>query len=115
MGDLQGAESNGEVTRVIKPSDVRKFIGNLQSSLTRLVPSAKIVSCDTVVRSDEYAGQDEIFGGHCLVSGSDQKPAHLLMCDGTMVGKFTVTNQYFFEVSLDVIGSFVKANCPPGG
>jgi hypothetical protein len=33
-----------------------------QDSLREIVPSSEILSCEIVVRSDEYCGQDEVYG-----------------------------------------------------
>jgi hypothetical protein len=109
-------QSSGGVTVVVESQTVKRFTRALQGSLRRLIPRGKIVSCEIVVRSDEPSGQDEIYGGSCFVSTGRPKPIRLLMCDDTMVGKFTLTTQYFWGTPpLDVIGSFVRANCPAGG
>ena len=104
------------VTIVADVADVERLKHALERSLADVMPHSKILSCDIVVRSNEEAGQDEIYGASCLVSTGEPKPLRLLMCDDMMVGKFTLTSQYFWGTPpLDTIGAFVRSNCPAGG
>lgn len=108
--------SAGGVTAVADEKIVDRVTKAIESELHRLSPSGKIMSCDRIVRSDENAGRDLIYGASCLVSTGDPKPIRLLMCGSMMVRKFTVTDQYFWGVPpLGVIGLFVRNNCAPGG
>jgi hypothetical protein len=51
--------SAGSVAVVDDPRIAYRFT---QDSLREIVPSSEILSCEIVVRSDEYCGQDEVYG-----------------------------------------------------
>lgn len=113
---LRAPNTTPSVTVIQEPGEISRLTDALQRSLGKLAPNYQILSCDTVVRSNEYAGHDEIYAASCLVSAGEAKPLRVLMCDGRMVQKFTLTTQYDWGTPpLDVIASFVHANCPPGG
>jgi hypothetical protein len=96
--------------------DQERFKRELERSLRNIFSDAKILSCEVVVRSDEPSGEDVIYGASCLVSTGTAKAVRLLMCDDTMVGKFTMTSAYFWGAPpLQTIGAFVRNNCPAGG
>lgn len=104
------------VTVVKNDKDHDRFRHELERSLRNIFPDAKILYCDVVVRSDEPSGEDEIYGASCLTSTGAPKAVRLLMCDDTMVGKFTMTSAYFWGAPpIEAIGAFVRNNCPAGG
>jgi uncharacterized protein len=116
IGDIEDLYSNADVTIVSDKDDLKKYISDLQESISEINASAKIISCDRVVLSNKNSGEDKIYGAACYVDVGAVKKINVLMCDDTMVGKFTLKNQYSWRTSsLSVISSFVVNNCPPGG
>lgn len=115
IAELNGPISVAGVTVVTDEKQSKWYVDELQKSLASQSPQSRITSCDVVVRTNEDTGHDDIYGGSCMVSVDGKKEMRLVMCDDYMVNKFTTTNKYFYGASLDVIGTFLRTNCPAGG
>lgn len=84
---------------------------NFNQSLARLGFPRAIQTCKMVVRLLPLDG-DPTYGAVCQLEGP--KPQSVLLCDDTMVGKFTMKAWGFGE-SIANVAAFTEANCPKGG
>jgi hypothetical protein len=79
------------------------------SSLGGRVP----LRCTHMIELLPNAGRDISYGAICEVidAGSSRT---IMVCDDTMIGKFTAKTSGFARNDDELI-QFTKANCPPGG
>jgi len=75
--------------------------------------SAPLSACPLMIRLIDRTyttGRDQSYGAFCLL----KEDRLAMMCDDTMVGKFTLKLSGFAISPGDLV-DFTKANCPPGG
>jgi len=72
----------------------------------------KDIQCTNFVELSQD-GKDRSFGGYCHIS-SASKQREVMVCDDTMIGKFTI-KAWGFASSVDDLSEFIKNNCPGGG
>jgi len=92
------------------PAKVEGYRGNFEKSFNRLGFNGQITSCRMMVQLKQDT-RDISFGAICKIG---QGARDLLLCDDTMIGKFTIKAWGFAE-TLDEVASFTKNNCPGGG
>jgi hypothetical protein len=80
-------------------------------SLKRLGFSEELGSCKLLVELHQDT-KDSSFGGICTLSST--RARDVLVCDDTMIGKFTIKASGFAETAEEV-AAFSQANCPGGG
>ena len=80
-------------------------------SLKRLGFTEELSSCKILIELRQDV-RDGSFGGICTLNGTPVRD--VLVCDDTMVGKFTIKAWGFAETPEDV-AAFTRVNCPGGG
>ncbi|WP_239950833.1 hypothetical protein [Dyella terrae] len=84
---------------------------HFNESLARLGFPQTVRACKMVVRLLPL-DRNSSFGAICQLDGP--QPRDILLCDDTMVGKFTLKGWGFGESILNV-AAFTQTNCPKGG
>jgi len=84
---------------------------HFNESLARLGFPQAIQACKMVVRLLPL-DRDATYGAVCRLDGP--KPQSIMLCDDTMVGKFTMKAWGFGE-SIANVAAFTQENCPKGG
>jgi hypothetical protein len=106
-----------EITDAARLNEVR---ASFQAELDRLGVNGKLIDCGHAVEvssireaaSDVAGGHDLSYGASCTLDVGTHR-LWLLMCNDTMVGKFTMTS--WGGVSRERLVHFIRENCPPGG
>ncbi|MGC1549105.1 MAG: hypothetical protein WA777_11305 [Rhodanobacter sp.] len=80
-------------------------------SLKRLGFAEELGSCKLLVKLHQDV-RDDSFGGICSLGGTPARD--VLVCDDTMIGKFTIKAWGFAETA-DEVATFTRLNCPGGG
>jgi len=106
------AQSDGASYRLVDdPSVVEAQRVNFNQSLKRLGLPEAIHACKLVIQLLPASG-DPSYGAICSLDGP--KPSDVLVCDDSMVGKFTLKAWGFGESAKNA-AQFTQENCPSGG
>jgi hypothetical protein len=110
--------------RPLHADDTKLFYGRVENaaaldsqraafnqSLKRLGFTEELSSCKILVELHQDV-RDGSFGGICTLTSTPARD--VLVCDDTMIGKFTIKAWGFAETPDDV-AAFTQANCPGGG
>ena len=103
----------GRIIPVTSPEKMASIRKDLGSSLDASRPGSNISGCDQILSVMPLQGRDESFVAICTVS-SPQATRRMLMCDDTMVGKFTAVDAAP-TADKRSLEAFLRMHCPPGG
>jgi hypothetical protein len=102
QGDAKDVTNQAEITR-----QTREFEARLES----LGVSGRL-TCELMIELIQQT-RDRSFGAVCELRNVGSSRI-LMMCDDTMVGKFTLKASGF-AIARDELVAFTKSNCPGGG
>ena len=105
-----GAPTSDQVTDL---AQVNAVTADFQRSMETFGVTGQLSDCRMMVKILPVMGRGTSYGAICNVNNAKHlRP--ILICDDTMVGKFTIKAWGFAE-TLDQVKYFTTANCPPGG
>lgn len=110
-GTLHAEDAKPSFTKVDSASAIDGQRADFNQSLKRLGFTRELSSCKILIKLHQDI-RDESFGGICALSGTPAQD--VLVCDDTMVGKFTLKAWGFAETPEEAV-AFTQANCPGGG
>ena len=104
------------ITDVTDQEQINRITGQFQKGLEGMGINGKILTCDQFTQLKQTYGNHSrpgySYGVSCMIDTGKVK-YRLLMCDDTMIGKFTMKNSN--STTLKEIGRFIQDNCSPGG
>ena len=108
-----GAEAEElRAQKVTDPARIQRQTRDFEKSLNALGVRGQL-RCAHMVEVLPNSGRDTSYGAICELKEARSSQA-VMVCDDTMIGKFTVKTSGF-AISDDELISFTRANCPPGG
>jgi hypothetical protein len=110
-GPLHTQDTKSSFAKVDDAATINIQRADFNRSLKRLGFAQELSSCKVLVELRQGV-RDGSFGGICTLSGTPTRD--ILVCDDTMIGKFTIKAWGFAETPEEV-AAFTQANCPGGG
>ncbi|GLQ50750.1 hypothetical protein ACFFJT_05555 [Dyella flava] len=110
-GPLHASDAKPSCARVENAAVLDSQRAKFNQSLKRLGLTHEFSSCKMLVELHQDVG-DESFGGICTLNGTPMRD--ILVCDDTMIGKFTIKAWGFAE-TFEEVAAFTQTNCPGGG
>ena len=96
---------------VVEPTEVRRQVHDFEQSLKGLGIRGKL-DCSLIIELVQ-ATPDHSFGAICEVAAGQPRRT-IMVCDDTMIGKFTLKSSGF-AVDRAALAEFTRANSPGGG
>ncbi|MDQ0390443.1 hypothetical protein [Labrys monachus] len=96
------------------PSEIAERTRSFEQDLTGFGLPAGLTCSSLVEVLSDAGGQDQSFGGICAMRLRGKKPATIMLCNDTTVGRLTIKAYGFTEDKSDLV-NFTAANCPAGG
>jgi hypothetical protein len=112
--DSSMPEVQFKIEDVADEAQIQWVVDQFQDQLRRL-GDGTIGSCNKVIRYSEStdSGKDYSYGAVCNVSSGKKRALSVMMCNDSLVGKFTVGGSE--SHTRDGLKRFIQKNCPPGG
>lgn len=111
LSSVRAQEASGEFRDVVNAREVQRHTRDFEKSLGTLGVPGRL-RCSMVIELVQST-PDYSYGGICdLTAGRERRT--IMVCDDTMVGKFTLKVSGF-AIDRRELASFTRANCPGGG